>query len=303
MKKSALCFTLCFVIVFLTTSAIVYKERQGQFGVVSTVATSDTVSVLRGAVNDLIKLATSFSTTTTNTYTGVQTFSAGFVNNATSTGSKGFAITGGCFSLNGACLPTSGASTTLLADANTWSNSGTTTYNGNVKVSGNLQVTGNFFAPVQIVSSGNATINGLLTATSASTTNLSVNGTNIVGTSTQTSTIASTGAFGLAFATSTTWTGTSSATVMAADYVTLPYDLLMTNAVCSDDTGTLNANPTVGVTSLQPQIIGISSVPATTTFSSNNALKKGSTFKVVYGTPASSPTSASCTFFYVRQGI
>lgn len=159
--------------------------------------------------------------------------------------------------------------------------------------------------PALFTSSANFTFNGFVaTMLSASTTNLSVNGTNIVGTSTpSTSTIAATGAFVLPYATSTTWTGTSSATKMAADYVTLPFDILLTNSVCSDDVGTLHADPMVGVTHVQPYITGIAAVPATTTFTTNNALKKGATFSVVYGTPASSPTSASCTFFYVRQGI
>lgn len=59
------------------------------------------------------------------------------------------------------------ASSTLLADTNTFSTAATTTFSGNARVVGNLQVDGGFFAPVTLVSSGNATINGSLTVTGA----------------------------------------------------------------------------------------------------------------------------------------
>lgn len=230
-----------------------------------------------------------------NFYSPVQIVSSG---NATINGA--LTVTGAttlATSLTGAVSAASGV---LSAGLLSLANGGT-----NASLSGANQVTFMNSGNTAVTTSANLTFDGTkLTMVAASTTNLSVNGTNIVGTSTPTtSTIAATGAFVMPYATSTTWTGTSSPTVMAVDYVTLPFDLLLTNAVCSDDAGTLNANPTFGVTSIQPQITGISAIPATTTFSSNNALKKGGTFKVVYGTPASSPTSASCTFYYVRQGI
>lgn len=68
------------------------------------------------------------------------------------------------------------ASSTLLADLNTFSGVGTTTFSNNVKVGGNLQVDGAFFAPVTLVSSGNATINGNLTVTGDTTLATSLTG-------------------------------------------------------------------------------------------------------------------------------
>ncbi len=68
------------------------------------------------------------------------------------------------------------ASTTLLSDTNTFSTIGTTTYSGNVSITGNLKVSGSFYAPVHIVSSGDATINGALTVTGVTTLATSLNG-------------------------------------------------------------------------------------------------------------------------------
>lgn len=49
----------------------------------------------------------------TNTWTGVQTWSGGFINNATSTGTKGFNIGGGCFAISGVCIGGSSGSGTI----------------------------------------------------------------------------------------------------------------------------------------------------------------------------------------------
>lgn len=68
------------------------------------------------------------------------------------------------------------ASSTLLIDANTFSNVGTTTFSGNAHVVGNLQVDGGFYAPVTLVASGNTTINGALTVTGATTLATSLTG-------------------------------------------------------------------------------------------------------------------------------
>lgn len=52
---------------------------------------------------------------------------------------------------------------------NATSTTATSTFAGNAYVKGNLQVDGNFFAPIQLVTSGNATINGALTVTGQTT--------------------------------------------------------------------------------------------------------------------------------------
>jgi len=139
---------------------------------------------------------------------------------------------------------------------------------------------------------------GLFTLISASSTNLSVNGTNVFGTSTVTSFITPERPIFMPYAT-TTWTGTSSPTVQNVNYITLPFAVKITQAVCSTDAGTIKADPYYGSTHLAT--ISISSTPATTTFSSNNTPSAGATFYVKYGTPASSPTSVSCTFSTIQQ--
>lgn len=89
-------------------------------------------------------LSLAFGTTTANTWSQAQTFTSGFVNNATSSGTFGINITGGCFAVNGVCIgggSGTGASTTLLADSNTFSglnaftNSGTTSFTGGISAS------------------------------------------------------------------------------------------------------------------------------------------------------------------------
>lgn len=160
------------MLVFFLIAGVSYIVNRPSvtFGAVASLPSSATQNTERATVNDLLNLTANFSTTTTNTFTNAQTFSAGWVISATSTGTNGIAITGGCFSLNGACLSSGGgASTTLLSDANTWSNAGTTTYSGNVSIVGNLKVAGNVFAPVTLVSSGNAQINGTLLVTGQTT--------------------------------------------------------------------------------------------------------------------------------------
>lgn len=96
---------------------------------------------------------------------------------------------------------------------NATSTTATSTFNGNGYFKGNLQVDGNFFAPVQIVSSGNATINGNLNVTGATTLASSLTGL-LYGTSGLVSSITN-GTAGSVLAMSgglPTWVATSSIT-------------------------------------------------------------------------------------------
>lgn len=61
--------------------------------------------------------------------------------------------------------PISATSSPTVDSINTSSTTATSTFNGNAYIKGNLRVDGNFYAPVSLVSSGNATINGVLTVT------------------------------------------------------------------------------------------------------------------------------------------
>lgn len=82
---------------------------------VSSVSNSDgtlTVTPTTGSVVASIALSHA------NTWTGIQTWTNGFVNNATSTGSAGFNISGGCFAILNVCIGSGSGSGTV--------NSGTT---------------------------------------------------------------------------------------------------------------------------------------------------------------------------------
>jgi hypothetical protein len=61
--------------------------------------------------------------------------------------------------------PISATSSPTVDSINTSSTTATSTFSGNAYIKGNLRVDGNFYAPVSLVSSGNATINGVLTVT------------------------------------------------------------------------------------------------------------------------------------------
>jgi hypothetical protein len=61
--------------------------------------------------------------------------------------------------------PVSATSSPTVDSINTSSTTATSTFSGNAYIKGNLRVDGNFYAPVSLVSSGNATINGVLTVT------------------------------------------------------------------------------------------------------------------------------------------
>lgn len=65
-------------IITVLVGAIFFTQAE-RFGVVSSISTSDTLNTTRLAINDLIKLATNFSTTTTNAFntTGTTTFAGG----------------------------------------------------------------------------------------------------------------------------------------------------------------------------------------------------------------------------------
>lgn len=91
-------------------------------------------------------LAIAFGTTTTNTWSNLQTFTSGLNFNATSTGTFGVNLTGGCYALGGTCL-TAGALGGGTTQAVNWATvavlSGTPTYaNGSSGVGATLTEVG-----------------------------------------------------------------------------------------------------------------------------------------------------------------
>ncbi len=197
------------------------------------------------------------------------------------------------------------ASSSLLSDTNTFSTTATTTFSGNMKISGNLQVLGTFYAPVQIVSSGNATINGNLTVTG--TTNLTglltmVNASSTNLTASQSFYAANnaavsrrvTGVHALSFtlASTTVWTGTSSATTAFGDGGTVyaPFTGATESLQCGTNTGGLSVSVSSGGSSIfliASSTAGVN--PKVLSFTS------GAAITIQGGTPTASPTSTACT--------
>ncbi len=174
------------------------------------------------------------------------------------------------------------ASTTILADANTWSNAGTTTYSGNVKVAGNLMVSGTFFAPVQIVSSGNATINGALAVTGQTT---------LAGLSVNSNTVSGERYLTFVLSTTTVWTGTSTVASPFGDsnVVYAPFTGTSATLQCGTNVGTLGVS--VGGTYLLA-----SSTANINTFAIN--LTKGTALNITGGRVSAllgTPTTTTCT--------
>ncbi len=126
-------------------------------------------------------------------------------------------------------------------------------------------------------------IGSLLTAPSASTTNLSVNNKTVIGDRYLTFSIATT----------TAWT--SSTTLL--ELGPAPFGMTWNSVQCHTSAGTLNVQFEYGSgpTFALPMIAGASTTVGTVTFTSANTPAKGNPMYVVVGTPASSPLSASCT--------
>lgn len=147
-----------------TIGQLSYWTSAGYPSLLGTVATTTlTASSPLSLSNPVAKVGGSNSTLTLDT-SGTWSGLAG----TASALSPGANINGTAFT-GASNITITAASSTLLADANTFSNVGTTTFSGNAYVVGNLQVDGAFFAPVTLVASGNTTINGALTVTGATT--------------------------------------------------------------------------------------------------------------------------------------
>lgn len=106
--------------------------------------------------------------------------------------------------------------------------------------------------------------------------------------------------------TTTTWGGT---TTPASAVFVWPQGATIQGANCTvqPSGGTLMAQlqyaNATAYTTVNLTTIPASTTPGTYTFSSNNTPTAGATSTLMFGTPASSPTSGSCTFFGVWTGI
>lgn len=108
-------------------------------GAVSSVSNIDgslTISPTTGSV------IASLNVGNANTWTGIQTFTNGFVNNATSTGSKGFNISAGCFAINNVCVGTGSGTGTVTSVSGSGGSTGLTLTGGPITTTGTLTLGG-----------------------------------------------------------------------------------------------------------------------------------------------------------------
>ncbi len=126
----------------------------------------------------------------------------------------------------------------------------------------------------------------LLTATNASTTNEAVSQSLFVASKQVNPYQNATFAYG---ATSTAWTGTTTETTLIA-----PFAGTLQDVQCVTSAGTLNVQAKVNSTSVTP-MFNASTTKGTVTYTANNTFVRGDTLEFDFGTPASSPTSITCT--------
>ena len=141
--------------------------------------------------------------------------------------------------------------------------------------------------------------NGKTAFTSATTTNLSVNSTNVVGSGSAADYITTTHGFTVTYATSTAWTGSTTALFI----MTAPFSISLKQAICFTDAGTLNVQFQYGTGPTLPAMLTASSTNGTQTFTTNTTPAKGNTIQVKFGTPASSPTEVNCTGTWTQTGV
>jgi hypothetical protein len=117
-----------------------------------------------------------------------------------------------------------------------------------------------------------------LTATNASTTALSVNSREVIGNRFLASAVAS-----------STWTATST-----ENRITAPFSGTLNSVICKTNTGTANVQYIINGTNVS-SMFNASTTAGTVTFSAGNTFTKGQVIEADFGTPASTPTNASCT--------
>ncbi len=117
-----------------------------------------------------------------------------------------------------------------------------------------------------------------------------------IGDGSATAVYSSLGAFAVPYGATTTWTGSTSAQYIG----NAPFGMTIKSAQCHTDTGTVNAQLQYAAT-LVPMVMA-SSTDGVQPISSNNTPAKGDLLQIVYGTPASTPTFATCTFSFTVIG-
>ncbi len=229
------------------------------------------------------------------------------ISTSTLSGSGVVSVTAGAFTLGSnpitiscpTCSTTSGTVTSITGG--TGLNGGAITTSGTLALKSYLATsTADTANQISVFTSTNATpatFGGFTNFTFNSTTNLftviNASTTNI--TASQSAFIASkqvnpyqnaTFAYG---ATSTAWTGTTTETQLVA-----PFAGTLQDVVCVTSAGTLNVQAKVNSTAVTP-MFNASTTKGTVTYTANNTFVRGDTLEFDFGTPASSPTSITCT--------
>lgn len=311
-------------LLLLLGAGYVYHKTHITLGSITPLQSTDTQNTERAAVNSAINYMNNFGSTTANTWTALQTFSAGFANNATSTGTKGIAITGGCFAINGVCL-TQGGNGTITNIVTTWpftggpiTTTGTLTWDGvatstnptqgqltywtGLKTIGSV-ATGTLSATSPLsVTAGRSCVGGacalswdftvanswtgLQTFAAASTTNLTAASSFFVNS------VPVSGFVYAAYdyATSTPWTGTTTR-FMEQTWVSTTYYGVKCNVTPVGATVNVQIASGLATTTM----VMASSTNNSFVFPSPITFAANSNIQITYGNPASSPVEAICT--------
>lgn len=99
-----------------------------------------------------------------------------------------------------------------------------------------------------------------------------------------------------AYATTTSWTGTTT-----PNKTTAPFAGTLKIIQCTTNTGTLNVQVLINGTPVTP-MFNASTTAGTVTFTASNTFNRGDVIEFDYGTPASSPLSNTCTARATESG-
>ncbi len=129
-----------------------------------------------------------------------------------------------------------------------------------------------------------ATSTNTLTVTNASTTNLSASQSIYAGSNRMSGERYPV----WSYSTSTAWTGSTTVSLIA------PFAGTLADNQCVDDAGTLNVETQVNSTVVS-SMFNASTTKGTVTYTGSNTFVRGDTLILTFGTPASSPTTITCT--------
>jgi hypothetical protein len=199
----------------------------------------------------------------------------------------GINLKSGCFALNGTCLSTGAVSSVANSDS-TLTISPTT---GSVVASLNLAHANTWSALQQF---GNASSTQL----SAASNTFYIDSTGHVQAkdtvNAWSGVVSPTRSFVLQTGTTTTMTGTTTGAYIP--YIIAPFAGTLRQTRCKTDAGTLGTEIQINGSDVSPGYFNASTTVGKESFSSSNTFSAGDKIAMINGTPASSPTTVSCTF-------